>query len=326
MRAVIALLLLTTGNIYADEVLVTGHELMTKMLNVADQINYRGTFVFMHDGQLESMKILHGVSAGGVKERLTALSGEPREVLRDQETVTCVWPNKKLVTVEPASSDHGIPTIIPKELESIENNYRVKVGPAKRIAGQNCRLVAIRPIDYFRYGYELCIQPQTGMLLRSKMFHPRGGLLEEVMFTRLQYLEHINEQEFEPVNNVEGYTWRKPNDDAQYSEYSGELDNSWRVSKLPPGFSVSKISRRLMSTSDEPVQHMVVSDGFAAVSVFIVKPRELNRVHEGRSRHGAINAFSRGFNDHQITVLGEVPNATVEMIGTSIMYDGNLDQ
>lgn len=326
MRAVFALLLLTAGNIYADDVPVTGHELMTKMLNVADQINYRGTFVFMHDGQLESMKILHGSSAGGVKERLTALSGEPREVLRDQETVTCVWPNKKLVTVEPSSSDHGIPTIIPKELESIENNYRVKVGPTKRIAGQNCRLVAIRPIDYFRYGYELCIQPQTGMLLRSKMFHPRGGLLEEVMFTSLQYLDYIDAQEFEPVNDVEGYTWRKPNDDAQYSEYSGESDNSWRVSKLPPGFSVSKISRRLMSTSDEPVQHMIVSDGFAAVSVFIIKPRELNRVHEGRSRHGAINTFSRGFNDHQITVLGEVPNATVEMIGTSIMYDGSLDQ
>lgn len=326
MRVVFALLLLTSSNIYADEGSVTGHELMTKMLNTADQINYQGTFVFMHDGQLESMKIVHGVADGEVKERLTALSGEPREVVRDQETVTCVWPNRKLVTVELSSADHGIPTIIPKELETIENNYRVKVGSTKRIAGQNCHLVTIRPIDYFRYGYELCIQPQTGMLLRSKMFHPRGGLLEEVMFTSLQYLENMDDQEFEPVNDLEGYTWRKPNDPSQYSDPSKELDNSWRVSELPPGFSVSKISRRLMSTSDEPVQHMVVSDGFAAVSVFIIKPRELNRVHEGRSRHGAINAFSRGFNDHQITVLGEVPNATVEMIGTSIMYDGNLNQ
>ncbi len=326
MRVLFALLLLSSSNIYADEVSVTGHELLTKMQNFADQINYRGTFVFMHDGQLESMKIIHGVSNGEVRERLTALSGEPREVLRDQETVTCVWPNRKLVTVEPASSDHGIPTIIPKELETIEHNYRIKVGPVKRIAGQKCRLVAIRPIDYFRYGYDLCIQPHTGMVLQSKMFHPRGGLLEEVLFTSLQYLDEIDEQEFEPVNDVEGFTWRKPTDQVQYSENSVDFDNSWRVSNLPPGFSVSKISRRLMSTSDEPVQHMVVSDGFASVSVFIVKPRELNRVHEGRSRHGAINAFSRGFNDHQITVLGEVPNATVEMIGTSIMYDGNMGQ
>ena len=326
MRVVFALFLLTSGNIFADEHAVTGHQLLGKMLSFADQNNYQGTFVFMHDGQLESMKIVHGVSDGEVKERLTALSGEPREIMRDSETVTCIWPNRRLVTVEPASSDHGIPTIVPKELETIEHNYRVSVGGMKRIAGQACRLVKIRPIDYFRYGYNLCIQTQTGMLLRSQMFHPRGGLLEEVMFTSLDYLEEIDQQEFEPVYDVEGYTWRKTNFGTQDSDNSVEFDNSWRVSKLPPGFSVSKISRRLMSTSDEPVQHMVVSDGFATVSVFIVKPRELNGLHEGRSRHGAINTFSRGFNDHQITVLGEVPDATVEMIGTSIMYDGSLNQ
>ena len=323
MRFLFALLVAFVASGVQAQAPATGHELMTRMLTHADQINYQGTFVFMHDGQLDSMRIVHGVSNGQVKERLTALSGEPREIVRDEETVTCVWPHRKLVTVEPPSSSHGIPTIIPKELEGLENHYRVKVGSVKRIAGQDCNMVAIRPIDYFRYGYDLCIQPDTGMLLRSKMYHPRGGLLEEVMFTSLQYLEQVDEQIFEPVNNVEGYTWHKPNNPAEFNNDSQELDNSWRVSKLPPGFSVSKISRRIMSTSDEPVQHMVVTDGFASVSVYIVKPRELNNMRTGRSRHGAINTFSRGFNDHQITVLGEVPNATVEMIGTSIMYDGN---
>ena len=186
---------------------VNGHELMAKMLGNANKINYEGTFVFMHDRQLDSMRIVHGISDGKVKERLTALSGEPREVIREDDTITCIWPHRKLVTVEPPSSYHGIPTIIPKELADIDNSYRVKVGAIKRIAGQDCNMVAIRPIDYYRYGYDLCIQPDTGMLLRSKMYHPRGGLLEEVMFTSLQYLEQVEEQVFEPVNDVEGYTW-----------------------------------------------------------------------------------------------------------------------
>ena len=43
---------------------------------------------------------------------------------------------RSVVPVEPASSDHGIPTIVPKELETIEHSYRIKVGPVKRIAGQ----------------------------------------------------------------------------------------------------------------------------------------------------------------------------------------------
>ena len=55
-----------------------------------------------------------------------------------------------------------------------------------------------------------------------------------------------------------------------------------------------------MKTSDEPVQHMVISDGVATVSVFIIKPRSLSNMREGKSRRGSINAFSK---DLQITKL-----------------------
>ena len=298
-----------------------GHELIAKMLDHADQINYQGTFVFMHNGQLDSMRIVHGVVDGEVKERLTSLSGEPREVVRDDETVTCVWPKRHLVTVDPSSAHHGIPTIVPRELESLTQSYTVIPGPNNRIAEHDCRVLAIKPVDQFRYGYELCIEPKSGMLLRSKMIHPRGHLLEEVMFTNVQYLDSVDHINFHPETDIENFTWRKsesPDENAQAS-----LDNSkgWHVSKLPPGFSVSKISQRLMTTSDEPVHHMVVSDGVASVSVFIIKPRKLSTMFEGLSRRGSINAFSRGFDEHQITVLGEVPNETVKMIGSSIVHD-----
>lgn len=298
----------------------TGHELITKMLNHTDELNYQGTFVFLHAGRLDSMRIVHGVVDGEVKEKLISLSGEPREVVRDDETVTCVWPERKLVTVDPSSSHHGIPTIVPKELESLTQNYMVISGLTSRIANHDCKMLAIKPVDQFRYGYELCIEPETGMLLWSKMIHPRGHLLEEVMFTNVQYLESVEDITFDPENDIDNFTWRRsvrPEVESQQDE----VQKNWRVSKLPPGFSVSKISQRLMTTSDEPVHHMVVSDGVASVSVFIIKPRKLSRMFEGLSRRGSINAFSRGFDDHQITVLGEVPNATVQMIGASIEYN-----
>ncbi|MFK7794178.1 MAG: MucB/RseB C-terminal domain-containing protein [Gammaproteobacteria bacterium] len=300
-----------------------GHALITKMLDHADQINYQGTFVFMHNGRLDSMRIVHGVVDGEVKERLTSLSGEPREVMRDDETVTCVWPNRSLVTVDPSSAHHGIPTIVPRELESLTQSYTVIPGPNSRIAEHNCKMLAIKPVDQFRYGYELCIEPESGMLLRSKMIHPRGHLLEEVMFTNVEYLDSVDHINFHPENDIENFTWRKsarPGEPPQAS-IDANRAKGWRVSKLPPGFSVNKISQRLMTTSDEPVHHMVVSDGVASVSVFIIKPRKLSNMFEGLSRRGSINAFSRGFDNHQITVLGEVPNETVKMIGSSIVHN-----
>ncbi len=298
-----------------------GHALIAKMLDHADQINYQGTFVFVHDGRLDSVRIVHGVVEGEVKERLTSLSGEPREVVRDNETVTCVWPERKLVTVDPSSAHHGIPTIIPKGLESLTQSYNVISGPNSRIAEHNCKLLVIKPIDQFRYGYELCIEPESGMLLRSKMIHPRGHLLEEVMFTDVQYLDSVDHINFHPESNIENFTWRTAMQPGEeHAQASVDKSKGWRVSKLPPGFSVSKISQRLMTTSDEPAHHMVVSDGVASVSVFIIKPRKLSNIFEGLSRRGSINAFSRGFDKHQITVLGEVPNETVKMIGSSIVH------
>ena len=297
-----------------------GHALINKMLSNVGAINYQGTFVFMHNDQLHSMRIIRGVVDGEVKERLTSLSGEPREVVRDDETVTCVWPNRHLVTVDPSSANHGIPTIVPRELESLTQSYQVKSGPLSRIAGHNCRVLAIKPIDQFRYGYELCIEPETGMLLRSKMIHPRGRLLEEVMFTHVEYLDSVDHVNFDLENGIDDFTWRRSKQPGELSQLNESEHKGWRVSKLPPGFSVNKISQRLMSTSDEPVHHMVVSDGVASVSVFIIKPRQSKRLFEGLSRRGSINAFSRGFDDHQITVLGEVPNETVKMIGSSIVH------
>ncbi len=297
-----------------------GHRLITKMLDQADQINYQGTFVFMHNGQLDSMRIVHGVVDGEVKERLTSLSGETREVVRDDETVTCVWPMRNLVTVNPSSAHHGIPTIVPRELESLTQNYMVITGPDGRIAEHDCKLLAIKPVDEYRYGYELCIEPESGMLLRSKMIHPRGHLLEEVMFTSVEYLDSVEHINFHPENDIQDFTWRKSKRLGENMKAPSQDSKVWRVSKLPPGFSVSKISQRIMTTSDEPVHHMVVTDGVASVSVFIIKPRKLGNMFEGLSQRGSINAFSRGFDNHQITVLGEVPNETVKMIGSSIIH------
>ena len=297
-----------------------GQALLTKMLGQADKINYQGTFVYMHDDQLDAMKIIHGVVGGEVKEKLVSLSGEPREVVRDHETVTCVWPHRKLVTVDSASSvHHAIPTIIPKELGSLRQNYSVVAGPVSIIADHECRLLAIKPADQWRYGYELCIDPQTGMLLRSKMIHPGGRLLEEVMFTHLRYLDSVEDINFNFKNNdIDKFTWHKSSQSSVSEKQKLQTQKSWRVAGLPPGFSVSKIGQRIMPTSDEPVHHMVVSDGVASVSIFITKPRKMTDMFEGLRRRGSINAFSRGFNDHQITVLGEVPNATVKMIGASV--------
>ena len=70
---------------------------------------------------------------------------------------------------------------------------------------------------------------------------------------------------------------------------------------------------------DMPIEHLVYSDGLAAISVFI-EPRDEKKKAKmkGATGMGAVHAFRAVVDDHQVTVVGEVPAATVALVGNSI--------
>ena len=75
-----------------------------------------------------------------------------------------------------------------------------------------------------------------------------------------------------------------------------------------------------MSAVKNPVQHMILTDGLVSVSIFISKVDDPQNVYKGAHTKGVINAYARDLNQHQITVVGEVPGRTVRKIGESIFY------
>ena len=74
-----------------------------------------------------------------------------------------------------------------------------------------------------------------------------------------------------------------------------------------------------MATSEMPVGHLVYSDGLAMVSVFIEKLMPDATPMQGFSSRGAVNAFSRVAEEHQITVVGELPLQTVRRIAGAVV-------
>ena len=71
---------------------------------------------------------------------------------------------------------------------------------------------------------------------------------------------------------------------------------------------------------NQPVEHHVYSDGLASVSVFIEKRPAGGkaRAMQGLSRMGAVHAFGKMVDEFQITVMGEVPGETVNLIAASV--------
>ena len=291
---------------------------LDKMSTAVESLNYEGTFVFVHDDVVETMRIIHGSYQGGVKERLISLTGEAREVIRDEELLTCIWPRSNVVVVEKSRTRYGIPTMIPEHIEGLSEHYDLLVTGKSRIAGHDCKVVAIRPKDNYRYGYRLCIAENTGMLLKSEMFDPKNRLIEQVVFTDIHFPSSIPEYSFDPSISDKGYVWHKVPSRKHVSSLHPDL--AWHIGELPPGFKLSENVKRPIAASAQPVQHMIVTDGLATVSVFIAKPDAVNQVFSGTMGRGALHAHALNLNSHQITVVGEVPESTVKMIGQSIVY------
>lgn len=292
-------------------------KLLNDMNHTLETSNYQGTFVFIHDGNVETMRIVHGYSDYGVREKLVSLTGDARVVIRDQDVLTCIWPKDKLVVIEAARAGHGLPSSLLENLDELAFRYELKEAGSARIAGFNCKIVRFEPLDTYRYGHELCINTGSGMLLKSRTFDVEGETIESMMFTSFRMLESVPDSMFEHSASLKHYTWKTAG-----ARLNGEMqpDRAWKLRNLPPGFSLSSVTRRLMSASKNPVQHIVLTDGLASVSVFISKVDDPQHIYQGAHNKGVINAYARDLNRHQITVIGEVPEGTVKSIGESIFY------
>lgn len=318
---VLALALVSADASARDE---TAAELIGRMIAALDKLNYEGSFVFVHDQNLEAMNVIHGTGDSGVRERLTALTGEPRELIRLDDNLICLRPSEESSCLEPRKTFQGLPGVMPlrQDNRSLRRHYRMVLGEEERVAGLPCVRVSIVPRDELRYGHRLCIHDSTGMLLHAQLIDPLGQVMEQFMFTQVVFFDELPEERFLPDDSREAF--QVLNMKMQQGDADGglmEADESWTLDRLPRGFALTGVSRRQIPGESHPVQHMVVSDGIASVSIFIARPENPEDLLQGITRSGALHALAVPLDDYQITVLGEVPVATVRMIAESVRHE-----
>ena len=90
---------------------------------------------------------------------------------------------------------------------------------------------------------------------------------------------------------------------------------------MPDGFQRNNQEMFPGSDGKEAVNHIVYSDGLAMVSIFIEKLGHSDQLSTGLSRMGGVNAYTRIANGHQVTAVGEVPQATVQKMANSVRWE-----
>jgi sigma-E factor negative regulatory protein RseB len=316
LRWLLPALLLVAGQAVAGD---NARHWLNGMSRALQSLNYDGTFVYLHDGKLETMRIVHQASEHGEVERLVSLTGSPREVLRDDKAVTCIMGDSKSVTVGQSRPRQPFP-VVPDDLDSLSRHYRLQELGEDRMAGRMARVITITPKDRFRYGYRFWIDTGNYMLLKSDLTDADGEAIEQVMFTRMEVSDHLPVAALQPSLTGDGYKWSRQGADSR-NPAATPGRSGWAVKGLPAGFELTDFQRKRMRKEGASAEHMVFSDGLATLSVYIEKLKPDAKVFQGLSSMGSMNAFGAVVDGYQVTVVGEVPPVTVQMVASSVKPD-----
>lgn len=282
------------------------------------KLSYTGTFVYQQGQQVESSRITHLVDAsGGPHERIETLDGVPREIIRNRDEVVCYLPASMTVKYDKQPGWRSFPAILPDQLKDLSESYRIRKAEIERVAGYDCQVIVLEPKDRMRYGHRLWADLDTGMLLKAKTFDERNGVIEQFTFTQLQIGGSIDRHKVQSHFARRGRDWNVENSEATQVNLA---DAGWTIKSMPPGFrTVAELTRTLGGTSG--VGHFVVSDGLAAVSVFIEPAASKQRTPQpGLVRQGAINVYMRPVGGYWVTVVGETPAESVKYIADAVEY------
>ena len=307
-------------------------EMLGRMQTAVQNLNYQGTLVYLQDGQVQSMRVVHKVDQSGESERLINLNGVAREIVRKNDVVTCYMPDSKAATVGRLQINGNLLSqLAENDFSRLQDYYQFSFEAVERVAGQSAQRILIKPKDASRYGYRLWVDKANAILLRFDLLDEQGEGLEQTMFADISIGGDIPDALLVPESHDDNFTWFKHEQAEQDQKI---VESRWSIANLPQGFSITAQLNHQMPDSEGPTEHWVLSDGLASISIYIEQIPNGQPAFEGASAMGATNAFGvlkkgvlkkgESNGSYQITVIGEVPADTVEKLARAVTLKTSL--
>jgi sigma-E factor negative regulatory protein RseB len=293
------------------------HEWLMRIQEAASRLNFLGTFVVSAAGAVSSARIAHFSRDTDQFERIDSLDGQTRHVFRHNELVHTLWPHARIALIEQREHMKSFPALLQDGDDRISQHYEVHAAGMDRVAGHAADVLLVRPRDPYRFGYRLWSERTTGLLLRADVVDGKGELLETSAFSDVAIdVPPQPHAVLEPMRRLEGYRIVRPSLTPARLE-----DEGWALRQLVPGFQpVSTVKRPLdgLGGDDPPgaasaqALQTIFSDGLTYVSVFIEPFNGERHTRPMIRKMGATHTLMRRQGEWWITVVGDVPVATLK--------------
>lgn len=288
---------------------------LMRIHEAASRRNFQGTFIVSAGGAVSSARIAHYCEGTHQFERIDSLDGQTRHVFRHDDVVHTLWPQARIALVEQRDLLNSFPALLQGGDDRIAEHYEVQSQGQERVAGHDASVLLLKPRDPYRFGYRLWSEKASGLLLRADVLGERGEILETSAFSDVAIgVKPQPETIVQPMRKLEGYRVVK------HSLTPTRLENEgWTLRQAVPGFrQVSCVKRPLDGldaaggSGGADALQTIYSDGLTYVSLFIEPFNAERHTRAMLTTLGATQTLMRRQGDWWITVVGDVPAATLK--------------
>ena len=291
---------------------------LSRIHTAAGSGNYQGTMVFSAAGTLSSSRVWHYCVGDQTYEKLETLDGRQQRIVRHNDAVHTLWPQSRVAVVEKrealAAWSTTPQTVDPQALEQ----YELKPDGTARVAGREAAVFVLEPRDGLRYAQRLWADQATGLMLRADVIGPGADrpVLESTAFSEIEIgVKPQPEAILKSLRRSDDYRVVRPQQTRTTLEAEG-----WALARPVPGFRLAGCLRRAMHSGGEndPVLQAVFKDGLTHVSVFLEPYKPQRHPGEMQVRQGATATLMQRLGEHWVTVVGDVPPATLKLFADAI--------
>lgn len=292
---------------------------LMRIHDAASRRNYQGTLVISSaGGAVSSSRVAHFCEGKQQFERVEALDGQARSMVRHNDEVHTLWPKARVAVVEQRDARASFPSLLSGGDRSVLEWYELKTLGTDRIAGYDADVVLLKARDGLRYSQRLWAERQSGLLLRLDTVQADGRLLESSAFSELAInVKPQPDAVMAPLKRLDGYRVMRP------AVLPTTLDaEGWSLASVPAGFREVQCAKRsldLVGNSSSPVVlQAIYSDGLTHVSLFIEPFQPQRHQGEVNAAMGATHTLMTRRDEHWVTVMGDVPAETLRRFADAL--------
>ncbi|MGX2973898.1 MucB/RseB C-terminal domain-containing protein [Ursidibacter arcticus] len=275
-------------------------EYLNAMTKAHKTLNYEQLYILQQGEDVQSLRYRHAYWNEKEYAQLLRLDNNREEMILRDDMVSYFGEFQPFSLPSSHILD-DLPSVLYTDFNQLQGYHFVDSG-RMRVADRLARVIRIVPRDDFRYQYEVWIDEESHLLLRSDLLDRERNVLEQ-----FKVIQNTVNEEFlyivEPISTLILPALIQP------KENSSQNTLNWRTSWVPQGFKAISSGRQTLSEflmDNEQVESQLYSDGLFSFTIYVVQNKGII-FDEQFWRQGKMSIYSQTLGDKDVVIVGEIP-------------------